>query len=1160
MDRRAEVDTTTRVAAAGGNNKYPHGRSRPRGRHDHHRDLSNNPDDPVDPLVAEELAAAEPAGPAEKVVYRGGWRMPLRSTVTKRSVALLVGKAGPGTGGGGWSRVAGSATQVQREVFVKASVFEQDVPYALRMHVHQPDMNISLSKVVRSRELATILLPLFRNSVSKPVARAIEDSAHLPEDDDDDDGDGGSLGIVERSLRRFIKTGWAPRRVHLVKWLLERLRILEDVRGALTLKIEPTPAEAAAWVESETRRRFKMLTGGRSALALQTAMANRIQNVWRGVLAKKRFAGIREEYDEKIANAKADAIQNAWKNHLGRRKLHRLGQAFRRKMQHEAAELIQQQVRGALARLHFRHTKDEAQRAVDAAIMIQSAWRARQSRARYAVIRAEYEQECLLKQSAIIIQSWFRRRRAELRVGRLRRERDAKLREQAAVMLQCAWRSRRAYLRYRDLLARRDRRKHKAATRVQRHVRGSLARAALRRWQEQAFEDHRAQQAASKLAAVWRGHVQRRVHGEKLAVAREVRRVKRRRGSATAIQKEIRAALARSAFKFSRSEINRQNSAAIIIQSRHRGFRSRRASAMRIKRARIADRLAQQMAAAARRRKALEDEAARVLARERARLADQLLEIERNTASLMVQSAWRGRMARRRFHDIRVEYDAKIQEARATQIQFAWRNRVGRKKLRKLEAWYAGKLQDQASRVIQQHTRGTLARMRFKAAKTEKERERQAAIMLESAWRMHAERRKYRAILAEKQREKERLAALCVQCAWRARRSRDRVNALRAERDDKLREQAAIILQCAWRQRLARKEFQKRRRRRLHKEEVDRQKREKAEREAQARAEREADAAKRAAAAKEARRKEVQRTLEARAEADRIAAIKKASEERDERAKEKARRREEAERDRKGREDRQRRREEAAARKKRARERERQRAIAEATGLGGGEEDGAGSEGSGSAGMGSTGGSRGSGAGAADDGDAGALAEQTKEETTTVYKGMWEMPCDLKREPWCECRVKVMERRNPYRLRFEARVKLMWTTELADEETGEALDLTRRAKYTVTHAQLQQVLLPAFDTEAMSPVVARRQTTASGTSTYGGRRSAESALFRWAQTGFSPLRDRVIQWILQRMRVGVGSKSLVLKLSEEMTEAYELEPGKRKKKRRRASAVARKRG
>ena len=108
--------------------------------------------------------------------------------------------------------------------------------------------------------------------------------------------------------------------------------------------------------------------------------------------------------------------------------------------------------------------------------------------------------------------------------------------------------------------------------------------------------------------------------------------------------------------------------------------------------------------------------------------------------------------------------------------------------------------------------------------------------------------------------------------------------------------------------------------------------------------------------------------------------------------------------------------------------------------------------------------------------------------------------------------------------------------------------------------QRQQVLLPAFDTEAMSPVVARRQTTASGTSTYGGRRSAESALFRWAQTGFSPLRDRVIQWILQRMRVGVGSKSLVLKLSEEMTEAYELEPGKRKKKRRRASAVARKRG
>ena len=73
-------------------------------------------------------------------------------------------------------------------------------------------MNISLSKSIRSRELATILLPLFRGSASKPMAQAIENAALLPEEDDDDEG--GNVSIVDRSLKRFIKTGWAPRRIH----------------------------------------------------------------------------------------------------------------------------------------------------------------------------------------------------------------------------------------------------------------------------------------------------------------------------------------------------------------------------------------------------------------------------------------------------------------------------------------------------------------------------------------------------------------------------------------------------------------------------------------------------------------------------------------------------------------------------------------------------------------------------------------------------------------------------------------------------------------------------------------------------------------------------------------------------------------------------------
>ena len=179
-----------------------------------------------------------------------------------------------------------------------------------------------------------------------------------------------------------------------------------------------------------------------------------------------------------------------------------------------------------------------------------------------------------------------------------------------------------------------------------------------------------------------------------------------------------------------------------------------------------------------------------------------------------------------------------------------------------------------------------------------------------------------------------------------------------------------------------------------------------------------------------------------------------------------------------------------------------------------------------------------------------------KETTIKVYESTWEMPCELKREPWCEVTIKVLERHNPYRLRFEGRPRLMWTTEVQNE-AGEPVDLTRRAKYTVTSAQLQSVLLPAFDVEAMSPVAQRPQKNKSGTATYGGKKSAEAAMMKWAQTGFSPLRARVIQWILRRMRVGISEKCMVLKLSEEMTESYEINAAENKGSKRRRSMVAR---
>jgi hypothetical protein len=357
------------------------------------------------PLLMENPEDSEEfAEKGEKVVYRGGWRLPYRSSVTRQSVPILVAS--------GWQRVAGSSTQVQREVFVKISCFERKGDetnnYSLRLHAHQPDMNISLSKDIKTRELATILLPLFRGSVSKPVARVIEDSAKMAaasgDNDDDDDDDDLAQGIIQRSLKRFIKTGWAPRRIHLIKWLLERLRILENIKGELTLCIEPTPEEARAWIERETQRRFQILTGGKAKMELKVNMALKIQSAWRIRTAHSKMKVIREEYQEKINDEKANQIQNAWKNHVARKKLFAMGDMYRKKIEEQAAIMIQQQIRSRLARLHFRHTKDEHQREVDAAIMLQAAWRRHSAEVEYKRIYSEYQYECLLKNSAIIIQ------------------------------------------------------------------------------------------------------------------------------------------------------------------------------------------------------------------------------------------------------------------------------------------------------------------------------------------------------------------------------------------------------------------------------------------------------------------------------------------------------------------------------------------------------------------------------------------------------------------------------------------------------------------------------------------------------------------------------------------------------------------------------------
>ena len=257
------------------------------------------------------------------------------------------------------------------------------------------------------------------------------------------------------------------------------------------------------------------------------------------------------------------------------------------------------------------------------------------------------------------------------------------------------------------------------------------------------------------------------------------------------IQKQIRGALARTAFKFARSQASKENAAALRIQSLARGRASRRASALMIKRRRMADRLAKQLQAEAERKYALQLQADEILRKERETLAVRRIEIENNTAALMVQSAWRGRLARAEFRRIRKKYDAEIANAKATQVQFAWRNHAGRKKLHKLNQWYNNKLREEASVIVQQHSRGMLARMRYKNAKDEKERRHQASIIVTSQWRGFVARKHYRVLVAEKEAKIREQAALVIQCAWRSRKARKHVDKLMEERQKLLEEQVS---------------------------------------------------------------------------------------------------------------------------------------------------------------------------------------------------------------------------------------------------------------------------------------------------------------------------------------------------------------------------------
>jgi hypothetical protein len=118
-----------------------------------------------------------------------------------------------------------------------------------------------------------------------------------------------------------------------------------------------------------------------------------------------------KEYDIKISYEKANQIQYAWRNRVGRNQLRALKECYDVQLKESSAKICQQHIRGKLARMNYKVSKNQKEREISMAIRIQSNWRASKERKNYSQIQLE---------------------------------KAAKMEEKAAICIQCAWRSKKA--------------------------------------------------------------------------------------------------------------------------------------------------------------------------------------------------------------------------------------------------------------------------------------------------------------------------------------------------------------------------------------------------------------------------------------------------------------------------------------------------------------------------------------------------------------------------------------------------------------------------------------------------------------------------------------------------------------------------------------------
>eukprot|EP00947_MAST-08B_sp_MAST-8B-sp1_P003611 g3611.t1 len=693
--------------------------------------------------------------------------------------------------------------------------------FALEILVLEPKQELGLGLVVTLGEIERVLVDVLEEASRADYRSAMAFSSS---------GLGGSGSSASlKALAAWMNGSAAMPRRQLVRLLLERLRVEEEPGGEARLKLHVSPTDAEQQLGPEERRRKEALLA-----AMEDNAAVMIQTAFRGNLARAEFARKRKEYDAKIRTENATMIQSAWRGRAAQKRVAAIKKEYDEKIANEKAVLIQRLARGKLARLAFQNAKTEEEKEAAAALMLQCAWRSRQARTKVAALTKE-KYDKMAEDAAIMVQCAWRSKKAREKVNQLKAEKQAALEEQAAIMLQCAWRGRLARRKLGELMQERDAMERGAGV-IQRAYRGAKGRRDYDARLEAAFDKRQKDRAAADVQRAYRGKKarsfaeQRRQSG---AARESMAKAKRRHEMAVKIQTATRGCLARWYLRNTKNDKEREIAFAIMLQAAFRGRRDRervrklqeeiaatkgylqqRANANkgRVKALEEAAHLHRETerkaALALRRRQAMS--AARNAARAHAAKFDDDRALEQKAeheAAVMIQTAFRGNLARAEFARKRKEYDAKIRTENATMIQSAWRGRAAQKRVAAIKKEYDEKIANEKAVLIQRLARGKLARLAFQNAKTEEEKEAAAALMLQCAWRSRQARTKVAALTKEKYDKMAEDAAIMVQCAWRSKKAREKVNQLKAEKQAALEEQAAIMLQCAWRGRKARQKY-----------------------------------------------------------------------------------------------------------------------------------------------------------------------------------------------------------------------------------------------------------------------------------------------------------------------------------------------------------------